>query len=106
MMNVLQEKEPNKFEEAVENPQWQKAMDEEMDALEQQGTWQLVDLPKDNKAIGYKVKHNSDGSISGYKARLVAKGYAQQYRIDYEETFSPVSKMATIRTVVALATAK
>ena len=55
-------------------------MDEEMAALYGNDTWDLVPLPKDKKTIGckwvYKVKHNSDGSISRYKARLVAKGYA------------------------------
>ena len=55
-------------------------------------------LTKDKKTIGckwvYKVKHNSDGSISRYKARLVAKEYAQTHGIDYKETFALVAKMA------------
>ena len=67
-------------------------------------------LPKEKKAIGckwfYKMKHNADGSVSRYKARLVAKGYAQTYGIDFEETFSPVAKMATVRAVISMATAK
>ena len=71
-------------------------MDEEMDALYGNETWDLVPLPEGKKAIGckwvYKVKHNSDGSINGYKARLVAKGYAQTYGIDYEETFALLQK--------------
>ena len=54
----------------------------------------------------YKFKHNIDGSVSRYKARLAAKGYAQTYGIDFEETFNPVAKMATIRAVIALATSK
>ena len=73
-------------------------------------TWDLVPLPKEKKKIGYKwvykVKHNSDESISKYKARLVAKGYVQTHGIDYEETFAPVSKMATIHSVIVVATAK
>ena len=64
-----------------------------MDALDDNGTWDLTLLPKEEKAIGrkrmYKVKRNTDGTISRYKARSVAKGYAQTYGIDFEETFSP-----------------
>ncbi len=54
----------------------------------------------------YKVKHNADGSVSKYKARLVAKGYAQFYGIDYEETYSPVAKMTTVRAIIVMATTK
>jgi hypothetical protein len=81
-------------------------MDEEMAALDANMTWELVPLPEGKKAIGckwvYKVRHNSDGIISRYKARLVAKGYAQTHGIDYEETFAPVAKMATVRAVIVV----
>ncbi len=70
----------------------------------------MVALLEDNKAIGfkwvYKVKHNADGFVNKYKARLVAKGYAQMYGIDYEETYSPLAKMTTVRAIISMAAAK
>jgi hypothetical protein len=54
----------------------------------------------------YKVKHNADGSVSRYKARLVAKGYAQTYGIDYEETYSPIARMTTVRAIIAMEASK
>ncbi|MCO5601934.1 hypothetical protein L7F22_056060 [Adiantum nelumboides] len=101
MAKVAQDVEPTCFEEAAENDKWQEAMNEEMDALYGNETWELAPLPKGKKPIEcrwvYKIKHNSDGSVIRYKARLVAKGYAQTYGIDYEETFALVAKMATVR---------
>ncbi len=85
-------------------------MDEKVAALDANATWGLVVLPKDKKEIGckwvYKVKHNADGSMSRYKARLITKGYAQTYGIDYEETYSPVAKMTTIRIIIAMVATK
>lgn len=70
-------------------------------------TWDLVDLPKDRKAIGskwvFKVKHHSDGQVERYKCRLVAKGYSQIYGADYDETFSPVVRFSSIRTLLSFA---
>ncbi|RHN42089.1 putative RNA-directed DNA polymerase [Medicago truncatula] len=82
-------------------------MDVEMKSIEKNRTWQLVDLPKGKDAIGlkwvYKTKYNEDGSVQKYKARLVVKGYSQQPGVDFNETFAPVVRMETIRTVLALA---
>jgi hypothetical protein len=62
MVRVIQEVEPTCFEQAIENPKWDNAMDEEMAMLDANATWKLVVLPKDKKTIGckwvYKVKHN------------------------------------------------
>ena len=81
-----------------------------MAALDENETWDLVPLPNIKNVIGckwvYKVKHNSDGTVSRYKARLVAKGYAQTYGIDYEETFSPIAKMAAVCTIIGVAASK
>jgi hypothetical protein len=110
MVRVIQEVEPTCFEQAVGNPKWDNAMDEEMAVLDANVTWELVALPKDKKAIRckwvYKVKHNVDGSVSRYKARLVAKGYAQTYGINYEETYNPVAKMTIVRVIIAMASTK
>jgi hypothetical protein len=110
MVRVIQEVEPTCFEQAVGNLEWDNAMDEEMAALDAYATWELVVLPEDKKAIGckwvYKVKHNVDGSMSRYKARLVTKGYVETYGIDYEDTYSPIAKMTTVRAIIARAVAK
>ena len=78
---------PNKVSEALAHPGWRSAMIEEMDALTDNGTWDLVCLPTGKKAIGCRwvfiVKVNLDGSVSRLKARLVAKGYAQTYGVDF-----------------------
>ncbi|MCO5552926.1 hypothetical protein L7F22_006445 [Adiantum nelumboides] len=110
MAKVVQDVEPTCFEDAIGNENWENAMDEEVATLDVNQTWELVPLPEDKKAIGckwvYKVKLKADGTIERYKARLVAKGYAQTYDIDYEETFAPVAKIATVCIVIAVAAAK
>ena len=85
-------------------------MAEELHALEKNQTWELVDLPLNKVAIGckwiYKIKTQSDGTVERYKARLVAKGYNQEYGVDYEETFAPVARLTSVRTLLAIASAR
>jgi hypothetical protein len=86
-------------------PHWRAAMDLEIQALCQNGTWQLVSPRPDLNVIDskwvFKVKQHADGSIERYKARLVAKGFKQWYGLDYEDTFSPVVKPTTIRLLLS-----
>ena len=98
---------PERLEEAMSNPKWLEAMRAEMEALEKNHTWRLVSLPKGRKLVGCKwvftVKYGPTGLIDRYKARLVAKGFTQTYGIDFQETFSPVAKLNTIRILLSLA---
>ena len=77
-------------------------MTEELDALSRNCTWDLVDLPPEKSVVGcksvFKIKTRFDGSIERYKTRLVAKGFTQEYGIDYEETFAPVTRLSFVRT--------
>jgi hypothetical protein len=102
--------EPQFYHEALHSPQWCEVMSKELNALEANHTWVLTSLPPRKHSIDckwvYKLKFKSDGSIERYKARLIAKGYNQQEGIDYFETFSPVAKLVTIRSFVAIAIAK
>lgn len=75
--------------------------------MKKKNTWELVPCPDSKEIIGvkwiYKRKLNHDGSLRKRKARLVAKGYSQQAGIDFNETYAPVARLDTIRTICALA---
>ncbi|OMO87137.1 Integrase, catalytic core [Corchorus capsularis] len=98
---------PSADSSAVKHKHWREAMEKEIQALEENGTWDLVPLPQDKRAIDskwvYKVKFKPNGEIERYKARLVAKGFTQIEGVDFHETFAPVAKLVTVRCLLAIA---
>ena len=90
-----------------DSEKWLKAMKYKIESIKINSVWTLVDPPEGVKPIGckwiFKRKRGADGKVETYKARLVAKGYRQRYGIDYDETFSPVAMLKSIRIMLALA---
>ncbi|CAI7871864.1 unnamed protein product [Closterium sp. NIES-53] len=105
--------EPATLKEALESSdaeEWKKAMESELKSIEENGTWELVELLKALKAITskwlFKIKSDADGKIERYKSRLVAKEYQQKEKVDYKELFAHVVKPTTLRTLLAGAAIK
>lgn len=102
--------EPQTIQEALSGPEkehWKEAIADEYQSFEKNKAWSLTLLPEGKNAVKckwiFKKKLGSDGQLLRYKARLVAKGFTQEYGIDYKETYSPVVRYSTIRTLLALA---
>lgn len=97
---------PKTFVAATRHTKWDSAMEEDYSSLMKNHTWDLCSLPKGRKLVQckwiYHTKFFDDGSIDEYKAHLVVKGFSQVKGIYYTETFSPVSKMNSIRLVLSL----
>ena len=102
--------EPRTVKEVLSSPQkakWVKAMEKEMESLKTNEVWNLVELPENRKTVGskwvFRVNTDGDGTVETHKARLVAQGFSQTFDDDYDETFSPVARFESVRTVIALA---
>ncbi|CAI7914490.1 unnamed protein product [Closterium sp. NIES-54] len=103
--------EPATLKEAMESTdseEWKKAVESELKSIEENGTWELVELPEGRKAITskwlFKINSDTDGKIERYNSRLVAKGYQQKEKVDCKEFFAPVVKPTTLQALLAGAT--
>ena len=101
---------PTSIAEAYASPDaddWKEAVQNEMDSILSNGTWELSERPYVCKPVGckwvFKKKLRPDGTVDKYKARLVAKGYTQREGEDYFDTYSPVARLTTIRVLLSLA---
>jgi hypothetical protein len=98
---------PSSVRTALADPHWRRAMEEEYAALLANHTWDLVPCPPGTNVVTgkwlFRHKLTSDGSLDRYKARWVFRGFTQRPGLDYDETFSPVVKFATVRAVLSLA---
>ncbi|KAE8679209.1 Retrovirus-related Pol polyprotein from transposon TNT 1-94 [Hibiscus syriacus] len=106
---LTEDGEPLIYQEAINSSDaslWMMAMQEEIEALHKNNTWDLVPLLQGRKPIGnkwvFKIKRNGDDQVERYRARLVVKGYAQKEGIDFNEIFSPVVLLTTVRVVLAM----
>ena len=102
--------DPILYEKVASDEKQIQTMNKEIQSIEKNNTWELTFLLVGKKPIGvkwvYKTKYKLDGNVDQFKARLVAKGYKQKLSIDYCEVFASVSRLDTIRMIIALATQK
>ena len=103
----LSKMEPKKIEEALTDPYWVVAMQEELNQFEHHKVWKLLPRPQNRKMSDtrwvFKNKLDEEGIVTRNKARLVAKGFSQAEGIDYDETFAPVARLEAIRMFLAFA---
>ena len=105
---LLDHDEPMNYEEAMMSPdsaKWLEAMKFEIGSMYENKVWTLVGLPDVRQAIEnkriYKRKTDVDSSVTIYKARIVAKGFRQVQGVDYDERFSPVAMLKSVRIMLA-----
>nr|GFB42966.1 putative ribonuclease H-like domain-containing protein [Tanacetum cinerariifolium] len=103
----LSQEEPKRVHQALKDPSWIEAMQEELLQFKMQKVWILVDLPYGKRAIGtkwvYRNKNDERGIVIRNKARLVTQGHTQEEGIDYEDVFAPVARIKAIRLFLAYA---
>ena len=99
--------EPSCYKEASKHQSWLEAMNKDTNALQANMAWDFIPLVPEKKVISckwvYKVKLKANGSLERLHARLVVMDFTQRWGIDYDEVFSPLVKMTTIQSLIALA---
>ena len=101
--------EPTTIEEAKtcpDWPRWEEAINAELKSLNDAHTWNVVNHPKDTNIVSckwvFKIKKNAVGKIDKYKMHLVACGFTQQYSVNYNETYTPVARLTSLRLILVI----
>ena len=107
LMSQLISAEASSYEEAASRQVWVDAMIEEYSSIMKNDVWEVVPRPTGKSMVTsrwlYKIKHVVDGSVEKYKSIFVARGFTQKEGIGYDETFAPIARYTTIRTIISLA---
>ena len=107
LVTTVRDSEPQTFAQAVDHQVWREAMVEEYDSIVRNDVWDVVPRPVGKSVVTsrwlYKTKIAADGSVEKHKARFVARGFSQIEGVDYDETFAPVARYTSIRTIIAIA---
>jgi hypothetical protein len=108
MVTSITDSEPTTFEQAAAQQVWRDAMQEEYDSIMRNDVWEVVPRLEGKSVVTsrwlYKIKYAADGNIEKHKARFVARGFSQVEGIDYDETFAPVARYTSIKSIMAIAT--
>ena len=106
-LHLMHAGEPTTHAKAQGDPAWREAMQLELESVESNWTWELVDPPVGHCPISlkwvFKLKKDEKGAVIKHKAQLVARGFIQQEGIDYDDAFMPVVRMESVRVLLALA---
>jgi len=106
-MSHIIDSKPTTNEDASRHQVWKDPMVEEYQSIMKNDVWEIVPRPEGKSVVTsrwlYKIKHGADGSIEKYKAIFVARGFSQKEGVDYDETFAPVARYTSIRSIIAIA---
>jgi hypothetical protein len=106
-MAQISDVDPTNYENDATQQVWKDAMVEEYQSIMKNDVWEVVPRPEGKFVVTskwlFKIKHVADGSIEKYKAIFVAHDFSQKESIDYDETFAPVARYTSIRTIISLA---